>query len=337
MNQQDIIQKMQVLPVIDVPFEIQRRVDFIKQTLQKSNLKKLVLGISGGIDSTTCGKLAQIAINQLNTDTSDKYEFIFVFANVGEEHEETLIFADKCDKHFGLNLIWAEPKVIHEVGKGTKHTIVNFETAERSGVNGNFEEYIKKFGIPNYQNMTCTRELKERPITSYARSIGWKNKDYKTAIGIRRDEIDRMSKNKEKLNLFYPLIELKPTTKGDVNAFWNTMPFRLEITGWEGNCKTCWKKSFRKLATCSVHHPKWFEFNNKMISKYEDHVPTRDRNKLIIPIRFFRGNKTVEEIFEIAKQPKFKEADDENRQYDYHTQAQLDLEYDCGISCEPFK
>ena len=106
----------------------------------------------------------------LKENYSDKYEFVFVFANVGgEEHEETLIFADKCDRHFGLNLVWVEPKIIHEVGKGTKHTIVDFKSAERSGIGGNFEDYIKKFGIPNYQNMTCTRELKERPITSYAK------------------------------------------------------------------------------------------------------------------------------------------------------------------------
>jgi len=275
--------------------------------------------------SFSAGETSAYMCYLLKENYSDKYEFIFIFANVGEEHEETLIFANKCNKYFGLKLVWVEPKIIHEVGKGTKHTVVDFKSAERSGINGNFEEYIKKFGIPNFQNMTCTRELKERPITSYARSIGWKNRDYITAIGIRSDEIDRMSKNKDKLLLFYPLIELKKTTKKNINSFWNKMPFRLEITGWEGNCKTCWKKSFKKLATCSVHHPKWFEFNNQMVLKYDEHVPTRDRNKLIIPIRFFRGNKTVKEIFEIAKQPNFKEAEDENRQYDYHTQTQLDL------------
>jgi len=275
--------------------------------------------------SFSAGETSAYMCYLLKENYSDKYEFIFIFANVGEEHEETLIFANKCNKYFGLKLVWIEPKIIHEVGKGTKHTVVDFKSAERSGINGNFEEYIKKFGIPNFQNMTCTRELKERPITSYARSIGWKNRDYITAIGIRSDEIDRMSKNKDKLLLFYPLIELKKTTKKNINSFWNKMPFRLEITGWEGNCKTCWKKSFKKLATCSVHHPKWFEFNNQMVLKYDEHVPTRDRNKLIIPIRFFRGNKTVKEIFEIAKQPNFKEAEDENRQYDYHTQTQLDL------------
>lgn len=301
----------------------------VKRT-QIMDKQKLLVSFSGGETSAYMCYF-------LKSKYSDVYEFKFVFANTGEEHENTLKFVDQCDRYFGLDLIWVEPKIIHEVGKGTKHTIVDFETAERSGIGGNFEEYIKKYGIPNYQNMTCTRELKERPITSYARSIGWKHRDYKTAIGIRADEIDRVSKNREKLNLFYPLIELNRKTKRDINMFWKNMPFRLNITGWEGNCKTCWKKSFRKLATCSVHHPDWFEFNNEMVRKYEDHVPTRDRNKLIIPIRFFRGNKSVEDIFEIAKQPNFVEVEDENRQYDYYSPNSLDLEYDCGSSCEPFK
>jgi len=79
MNQHSIIQKMQVLPTIDPDFEIQRRIAFIKQQLQKSDLKTLVLGISGGIDSTTCGRLAQLAIEQLNTtENTTEYQFVAI-------------------------------------------------------------------------------------------------------------------------------------------------------------------------------------------------------------------------------------------------------------------
>ena len=62
MNQADIIQEMRVLPEIDPAAEVERRVGFIKKTLLASNSKTLVLGISGGIDSCTCGRLAQIAV-----------------------------------------------------------------------------------------------------------------------------------------------------------------------------------------------------------------------------------------------------------------------------------
>ena len=69
---------MKVLPEIDVQFEITRRTDFIKNQLLKSGLKNLVLGISGGVDSSTCGKLAQLAIDQLNQGSPLEYQFIAV-------------------------------------------------------------------------------------------------------------------------------------------------------------------------------------------------------------------------------------------------------------------
>jgi len=79
MNQDSIIEEMKVLPVIEPGFEIQRRIDFIKRQLKKSSLKKLLLGISGGIDSTTCGRLAQLAIEQLiSEENSSEYQFITV-------------------------------------------------------------------------------------------------------------------------------------------------------------------------------------------------------------------------------------------------------------------
>ena len=79
MNQKDIIEEMKVLPLIKPEFEIQRRIDFIKQQLKNSGLKKLLLGISGGIDSATCGRLAQLAIDQLNKEAhGSEYQFIAV-------------------------------------------------------------------------------------------------------------------------------------------------------------------------------------------------------------------------------------------------------------------
>lgn len=79
MNRTTILQEMRVLPDIDVDFEISRRVDFIKNTLLTSGVKNLVLGISGGIDSATTGRLAQLAVNQLNQQAGDNnYQFIAV-------------------------------------------------------------------------------------------------------------------------------------------------------------------------------------------------------------------------------------------------------------------
>lgn len=77
MNKESIISEMRVLPNIDVEYEVNRRIDFIKKRLISSRCKTLVLGISGGIDSTTLGKLAQLSIIQLNQGSSD-YQFIAV-------------------------------------------------------------------------------------------------------------------------------------------------------------------------------------------------------------------------------------------------------------------
>ncbi|MGL1958786.1 MAG: ammonia-dependent NAD(+) synthetase [Colwellia sp.] len=79
MDQQAIINEMKVIPVIDVQFEIRRRIDFIKTQLKQSGLQHLILGISGGVDSSTCGRLAQLAVSELNNEQNkSEYKFIAV-------------------------------------------------------------------------------------------------------------------------------------------------------------------------------------------------------------------------------------------------------------------
>jgi NAD+ synthase len=92
MNAAQIIAEMRVLPQIDPQYEIRRRVDFIKQRLTDSGMKTLVLGISGGVDSTTCGRLAQLAIDELNNSGAG-YQFIAVrlpYATQKDEAEAQL-------------------------------------------------------------------------------------------------------------------------------------------------------------------------------------------------------------------------------------------------------
>ncbi len=87
--EKQIREEMRVLPEIDVSFEITRRVNFIKQQLTQSNCQALVLGISGGVDSSTCGKLAQLAIDELNSEKqTNAYTFIAVRLPYGSEKDE---------------------------------------------------------------------------------------------------------------------------------------------------------------------------------------------------------------------------------------------------------
>jgi NAD+ synthase len=111
MNQADIIAEMQVLPEIDVDFEIRRRVEFIKYQLELSGQKDLVLGISGGIDSCTCGRLAQLAVEELNRNGSD-YRFIAVRLPYATQ-------ADEADAQNSIDFIQPGASLVINVQPGT--------------------------------------------------------------------------------------------------------------------------------------------------------------------------------------------------------------------------
>lgn len=76
--QQQIIQALGAKPQIDVEGEIRRSVDFLKSYLQTYPfIKSLVLGISGGRDSTLTGKLCQMAIDELRAESGDPEPAIY--------------------------------------------------------------------------------------------------------------------------------------------------------------------------------------------------------------------------------------------------------------------
>jgi NAD+ synthase len=78
-QQQKIIAALHTSPTIDVAREIEKRIAFIKHSLESAGAKSLVLGLSGGVDSTTAGKLAQMACDQLNAELeTQEYQFIAV-------------------------------------------------------------------------------------------------------------------------------------------------------------------------------------------------------------------------------------------------------------------
>ena len=160
---------------------------------------------------------------------------IFVFANTGQENEKTLEFVNEVDKAFNLGVVWVEAEVMPK-GVGTKHRIVNFETASRQGEP--FEAMVAQYGISNKAYPHCTRELKQAPIHDYMRTVA--GKDYQTAIGIRADEYRRVG---NKAGIVYPLADYWIIGKEDVNEFWSRQPFSLGLEEHQGNCKWCWKKS----------------------------------------------------------------------------------------------
>ena len=112
MEAQAIIDEMRVLPEIDPEFEIRRRIAFIKNHLTETGLKTLVLGISGGVDSSTCGRLAQLAVEQLNAETDDNiYQFIAVRLPYDVQ-------ADEDDAQVALGFIKASHNIVVNVKPG---------------------------------------------------------------------------------------------------------------------------------------------------------------------------------------------------------------------------
>lgn len=81
-TQRDIIKALNVQPPFEtenaIHNEIDRRVAFIADTLLQSNTQTLVLGISGGVDSTAAGMLAQRAVERLRSQGHDQMRFIAV-------------------------------------------------------------------------------------------------------------------------------------------------------------------------------------------------------------------------------------------------------------------
>lgn len=88
--QEEIIAELGVIPVIDPQEEIRKSIDFMKAYLVKHPfLKTLVLGISGGQDSSLAGRLAQIAMEEMRQETKDtNYQFIAIRLPYGEQADE---------------------------------------------------------------------------------------------------------------------------------------------------------------------------------------------------------------------------------------------------------
>ncbi|WP_137166399.1 ammonia-dependent NAD(+) synthetase [Salinimonas lutimaris] len=111
MEKQAVINEMKVLPGIDAEQEVARRVGFIKSQLKQSGLSSLVLGISGGIDSCTLGRLAQLAVDELNNEEPGKYQFIAVRLPYDTQ-------ADEADAQLSVDFIQPTKSVAVNVKPG---------------------------------------------------------------------------------------------------------------------------------------------------------------------------------------------------------------------------
>lgn len=247
-------------------------------------------------------------------------DLIVLFANTGQENQETLDFVHNCDIEYNLGVIWLEVLVHHGERKSTGFKIVDYELASMEGEP--FEEMILKYGIPNKAFPHCTRELKLNPIKAWLKHN--KIVDYKMAVGIRIDEERRSAIDAVKNKLFYPFIEQK-IDKIDVNDFWEDQPFNLELEDYQGNCKWCWKKSTKKLLRIMQENPEQFDFPERMEQLHGLSGYNEDGTKRV----FFRGNVSTKKLKEMRSY-----IDDSI--LSQMTIFDNDENSSCSESCEPF-
>ncbi|RED07226.1 ammonia-dependent NAD(+) synthetase [Ectopseudomonas oleovorans] len=87
--QRDIIQALQVPEHFDPAEEAERRIQFLKDYLLNSRQESYVLGISGGVDSSTAGRLAQLAVERAREESSNaRLRFIAMRLPYGVQRDE---------------------------------------------------------------------------------------------------------------------------------------------------------------------------------------------------------------------------------------------------------
>ena len=273
--------------------------------------KLLVCTFSGGRTSAFMGLLLK------ELPKYKDFDKVFIFANTGKELPETLDFINKCDKEWCLNVVWLEANVQNEKGVGTTFKIVNYETASRNGKP--FEAMLNKYPLPNNMASNCTRELKQRPIDKYVKSLGYK--EVYTAMGIRFDERHRESNTAKQQNIIYPLIYDLQVDSKFIRNWWDRQGFDLQLKDYEGNCDLCFKKSLKKRLTIIKERPNVAKWWQEMEEKYSvEAIPRFD----------LRTNVSIDELVKMAEQP-FTKA------HDLHelNKQQCDLfEYETDCFCK---
>lgn len=70
-RQREIAAQLQVSDTFDAETEVDRRVDFLAEQLGQDGVGCLVLGMSGGVDSTTSGRMCQLAAERVRAEGGD--------------------------------------------------------------------------------------------------------------------------------------------------------------------------------------------------------------------------------------------------------------------------
>jgi NAD+ synthase len=133
--QAEIIEALHVRPEIDPADEIERRVRFLIDYLAEAHADGLVLGISGGQDSSLAGRLCQLAVERVRTN-GGRATFTAVRLPYGVQ-------ADEADAQLALSFIDADEAVTFNIKSGTDGFESQFEPATGSTMSGFVKGNVK--------------------------------------------------------------------------------------------------------------------------------------------------------------------------------------------------
>jgi NAD+ synthase len=126
-----IIAELNVSPFIDPAAEIRRRVQFLKDYLIRTGAAGLVLGISGGQDSSLAGRLCQLAITEL---AAEGRESTFIAVRL-----PYAVQRDEADAQLALEFIAPQSSVVFNI----ERAVVGFEAEYADSAQAPMSDFTK--------------------------------------------------------------------------------------------------------------------------------------------------------------------------------------------------
>lgn len=152
-----IAAELGVAAAFDAHAEIERRVGFLASTLAASGTRALVLGISGGVDSSTAGRICQLAVERSRA-SGHQAEFIAMRLPYGVQ-------ADEADAKKALTFIQADRVLTVDIKQAADAALQSLlaagvttrDAAEQDFVHGNIK--ARERMIAQYAVASATRGL----------------------------------------------------------------------------------------------------------------------------------------------------------------------------------
>lgn len=148
-EQSRIATELGVDPHFDAAVEISRRVQFLAEYARAANAGSLVLGISGGVDSSVAGRLCQVAVEQLRS-SGIQIRFIAVRLPYGVQ-------ADQVDAQRALAFIDSDETLVTDIKPAADAMLEQLKT---SGLRFN-DQWQEDFVLGNIK-------ARQRMIAQYA-------------------------------------------------------------------------------------------------------------------------------------------------------------------------